>query len=1020
MNTRQRPDGVFGQFYWHALLLSSLLLSQPLLETIRSQPEFLLAHSLSGWSLFVWIVGVSFALELILLAAVYLLTRAFKPAERWIKSGVLFILFGLLAFIQIDLWMNFSLPVAAALSCLSAAVALKLYTASLYIRTFLTVATFLVVITPAAFCLDANIRQMLLPEKTVTTLAANEPAGNHPVVLILLDELPIVSLLDSAGNINADRFPNLAAFALQSTWYKYATTVAEATLIAVPPLLTGQTIKPDNKKLALAANYPQNLFTLLSGTHAVNAFETFTHLCPESLCNAPDPDWQIIAEDTLVVFLHKVAPDPYRQKLPQIDNKWFGYLRDETERRNVHTDLNLHPHHRYKVRLQKFSQFLSALETIESNSLNYLHILLPHSPWMYLPDGREYARAEQRSFTGTLPEGASGQQRKHQLYPQQHLMDFIQQRHLLQAGFTDQLIGEIFAQLRKRGMFDNAMVIVMGDHGVSFSAGESLREASDANFQDVLSVPLFIKYPGQKKGELNQQAARTIDVLPTILDSLGIRSTGQELDGVSLLDSAFTGPATLNIQRDTGKILPYDFAHFKQRIDLAVRERRTEMSNGDFSALYLINGETLVNRKTEDLSITEPVEYTIKLDNPHLYTNIDPDANSIPSLIRANRMGGANGFHKSSVAVAVNGTIRAVSVLEAVETVPFDYQVLVAPESFRNGENSIRFFEVTNGGAELLLAPIARYQDRQAKLLNLEDETSYLEVDAVQLPISRSGNGGSLTIHVNLDSDQVRLDGWAAETSSGQVASEIFFFFDHQLVSSVTPALKSPQAQEYTGFERSASAGFSLTIPMPLEPGQDPLPFSAIAVFEDPDASPSAHELRYNNTATAVLTTRLIHSGKDVLGSDRPKDSIILGRVYNFSDDEQAELLAGSGWSRVSSGGARWNTTTEASLKFKVADNSNALQIIVQSSPFFVEGKLEKQGVDVILSSGNRQRLELTRGVSDGEFRIQISPEDISPDGTVTLVLKFPDAASPSSLGVNNDERPLALRVKTIQVLVAH
>jgi hypothetical protein len=1008
----------WDHFYWHVLLLCSLIFSQPLFNTLGSQPEFLLTHHLQGPSLFLWIMVVGFLPGLLLVAIVLAMTAVFARLKDKIKAGSFFIFLNLFIFILLNDLIGSSLILQVCVSSLLALIVLRTYKNSIYLRTFFSVATFMVLIIPAIFSFGTDVRQVLLPPANTGHVITAEPIDKHPVVVLLLDELSLISLLDSEGKINARRFPNLADFAAQSTWYKYATAVADATLNAVPPILTGQLTDTSNKKLPLAANYPESLFTLLSASHEVNAFETFTQICPENLCKGTRPDWRLIIEDTLVVFAHIIAPDYIKQILPQIDNKWVGYLRADDEDKNLHTDRDMHPHHRYKVRLKMYRQFMSRLESIQPASLNYLHMMMPHSPWMYLPDGRVYSRAELRSFTGTLPPGTEGVTQNSQLYTQSHLVEYTNQRHLLQAGYVDKLFGEILSLLQNRGMFDDALIIVMADHGVSFKPGESLRKANRASYQDILSIPLFVKYPGQNQAETSLHTARTVDVLPTILDALNSEFRNPDFDGQSLLQANNTELATLGLQEDTGKLQDFPFTDFKDRFDLEVKSRKSALANGAFDQIYSLNDQGLLNKVVQQLTIGEPVDYTFRLDNPQLYQKINLAQNSIPTLIRANRSTRSEKTEKATVAVAINGVIRGVSIVQSIDTVEFDFQVMVAPESFRDGVNSIHFYQVNNNTGTTDLSPVLFESISNVELINADNDSLFLNINSQRWPVASSGDHGELTLVADDDSKHVRLTGWSADSGDGRIATEVYFFSGSKLITSVRPRLRYPEAQERTGFANAEYSGFNLIMPAWInnESGQEP--FTAIAVFGT-DTKPTAGELRYINFATHLLTTRKFEVNRDTLAKKPDKNVIEPGRVYDFSDDTHALQFNGSNWSRVSNNGARWNTTNAATLSFTAKGNEFPLDLVVQSSPFFVKGSHETQTIEVSFPSGTRQQINLQRGKTDGRFVIHIAPRDIGADGKVLIELKFQNAASPKSLGINNDERLLAINVRTIQLLIA-
>ena len=94
--------------------------------------------------------------------------------------------------------------------------------------------------------------------------------------------MPLISLLDADGRIDPALYPHFAALASESTWFRNASAVAEYTSFALPAILTGT--YPELGRLPVAADYPENLFTLLGDRYRLHVHEPLTELCPETLC----------------------------------------------------------------------------------------------------------------------------------------------------------------------------------------------------------------------------------------------------------------------------------------------------------------------------------------------------------------------------------------------------------------------------------------------------------------------------------------------------------------------------------------------------------------------------------------------------------------------------------------------------------------------------------------------------------------------------------------------------------------
>ena len=101
-----------------------------------------------------------------------------------------------------------------------------------------------------------------------------------------------------------------------------------------------------------------------------------------------------------------------------------------------------------------------------------------------------------------------------------------------EIAYADAALGNFIAHLKHRGWYENAMIIVVGDHGEGL--GEH-RENTHGIFlyDSTLHVPLIVKLPGVNTGKVIEDQVRTTDILPTTLDLLNLTAP-EKLDGQSL------------------------------------------------------------------------------------------------------------------------------------------------------------------------------------------------------------------------------------------------------------------------------------------------------------------------------------------------------------------------------------------------------------------------------------------------------------------------------------------------------
>lgn len=283
---------------------------------------------------------------------------------------------------------------------------------------------------------------------------------------------------------------------------------------------------------------PGTLFTLLAGSHRLVVHEPSTDLCPDGWVEAP-PRRDSLAtrvgqalSDLAVVYLHVLAPRPWRRHLPPVGDTWRGFAFAPRHRGwDVHPSLG---------HLEDFARRLGAARPAAAArpGLYYLHVTFPHHPWVMHPSG---VAVDEGGLRGLM--GRSGEWWR---------MVEQYRAYQLQLGWLDRRVGEFLDALEASGLWDRAMVVVTADHGMAFLPDRDVRRLTTRNLGEILPVPLFVRYPGQRQGAVDRRPARTVDVLPTIAAVLG-RPVGWPVDGRDLR----AAPAEEEVLRTAAGDLPW-------------------------------------------------------------------------------------------------------------------------------------------------------------------------------------------------------------------------------------------------------------------------------------------------------------------------------------------------------------------------------------------------------------------------------------------------------------------------------
>jgi arylsulfatase A-like enzyme len=148
----------------------------------------------------------------------------------------------------------------------------------------------------------------------------------------------------------------------------------------------------------------------------------------------------------------------------------------------------------------------------------FLHLLGPH--WPYLPPKDFIGRfgARPRDISGVLdlvlyrrqPGGSEEIQELKDLYDSE-------------VAFVDRELGRFFDELEALGLFETSLIILTSDHGEAFYE-HGYWQHSDTLYEEMIRVPLIVKWPGKSQSRNVRLPVSLIDIFPTLAAEAGLSS----------------------------------------------------------------------------------------------------------------------------------------------------------------------------------------------------------------------------------------------------------------------------------------------------------------------------------------------------------------------------------------------------------------------------------------------------------------------------------------------------------------
>lgn len=765
----------------HIFVLVSFALAQPLLDILARYPEFFVTRKSEPVDIFLFVLTLCFVIPGILVlveALTGLLGRGPRKVVHWFMVAAL----SAIIFLQV---LNRAVEIPGIyLIILASALGLAATVAYAFlrpVRVFLTVLCPAILIFPGLFLFNSPVYKVAFPEK--------DPSAVHikidnppPIIMVVFDEFPVISLMDENQKIDANLYPNFSALAQNAYWFRNATNVAAETMLLLPAILTG--MYPDPSRQPISADYPKNLFTLLGGFYDLQIVEPYTQLCPNEL-NADSISraslWKRfhpVLSDLCVVYLHMILPPDLSTPLPVITQGWKGFVRagaplkqlgkKESSEKQVlqKSSLKLGLSNRY----DKFLDFIDLIGHSKNPTFYFLHTILPHRPWDFLPSGKRYNASQIRHFRDGLNKRPEIWGNDEWLAVQAY------QRHLLQVCLTDKLLGKLMEKLKAVNLYDRSLIVVTADHGISFRTNSYLREVTEMNKADIMCVPLFIKTPNQDQGVTSDLNLQTIDILPTIADMLGVQ-VPWAMDGRSAFDNSSPereNVSFLNPKKGKSKFMLRDIYNNRQD---ALKAKLNYFGTGRKpGGLFNVGPhKELIGRDTSEIIDEAGENVRFELDQDVLYDNVDPSAAFIPCSIGGRVFIKGESTVDLNLAVGVNGTLRALTRVYVKEGIG-EWSAMVPETAFRRGKNYIEVFLASDVADR---ACLKRISNKSAVTYTLSPSEQGAEViissNGESIPINNNTLRGSID-SADVGNDCVVFSGWAADVKNAQPAKAIVIF----------------------------------------------------------------------------------------------------------------------------------------------------------------------------------------------------------------------------------------------------
>lgn len=152
----------------------------------------------------------------------------------------------------------------------------------------------------------------------------------------------------------------------------------------------------------------------------------------------------------------------------------------------------------------------------------------PHEPWDPPKRFDVYTNSSYRGKRLILPMGGEAKS-----WASEEEIDYIRGLYAGEASFVDYWFGVFYEELKELGFLENSIIVVLADHGHPLADHGKFLKGGDRLYNELLKVPLMIRLPGGEKARETKAIVQFPDLLPTILELIGLGNNVHSMHGRS-------------------------------------------------------------------------------------------------------------------------------------------------------------------------------------------------------------------------------------------------------------------------------------------------------------------------------------------------------------------------------------------------------------------------------------------------------------------------------------------------------